>query len=279
LLAELRRAVGRGRVARMVCVAMTVAGVDPSGGAGIAADLKTFHQHGVYGCSVVAVLTVQNTTSLRRVEVLPSELVGQQLDAVLEDFTPTAAKTGALGSAAVVEVVASRLSAAGIGFVLDPVRIAKQSDAVLLDATARQAMIDRLLPCAALVTANAPEAEWLTELPVRNSEQAERAAERLRALGARAVLIKGGHLQGEQSMDLLLLGQERHALSAPRLDARHTHGAGCTLSAAITANLALGAPLLLACQRAKQWVSLAIASATGVGRGVCGLNHLQPLPD
>jgi hydroxymethylpyrimidine/phosphomethylpyrimidine kinase len=262
----------------MVAVALTVAGSDPSGGAGIAADLKTFHQHGVYGCAVVSLLTVQNTTALRRVEILPAALVAEQLDALLEDITPGAAKTGALGSAAVVDAVATRLRAARIPLVVDPVRVAKHA-ATLLDDGARSVLIDRLLPAAELLTANAPEAAWLTELPVRDEGEALAAAERLCHLGARAVLLKGGHLPGDEAVDLLLVGGAVHRLRAPRLRALHTHGVGCALSAAITANLALGLPLLSACERAKRWLTLAIASAPGVGRGIGAVDHFAPLPD
>lgn len=262
----------------MVPIALTIAGLDPSGGAGIAADLKTFHQHGVYGCAVACVLTVQNTMSLRRVEVVAPQLVAEQLDGVLEDITPGAIKSGALGSIEVIDVVAARLAQAQRPFVLDPVRIAKQSDAVLLDDAARSAMIDRLLPLCTVVTANAPEAEWLCERPVRDEDDAAAAAERLLALGARAVLLKGGHLQGPASVDLLRVGGELHRLEAPRLLVRHTHGSGCTLSAAITAQLARGAGLLEACTQAKRWVSLAIASAPGVGHGIGSLDHFAPLP-
>jgi hydroxymethylpyrimidine/phosphomethylpyrimidine kinase len=260
----------------MVAVALTVAGMDPSGGAGIAADLKTFHQHRVYGCAVVSLLTVQNTTALRRVEVLRPELVSEQLDAVLEDFTPAAAKTGALGSAAVVDVVANRLRNARVPLVVDPVRVAKHG-AALLDDDARRALLDHLIPLAAVLTANAPEAAWLAGVPVRSEEEALAAAERLCQLGARAVLVKGGHLQGTEAVDLLLAHGELHRFCAPRLPARHTHGVGCTLSAAITANLALGMPLVVACERAKRWLSKAIASAPGVGHGIGAVDHLAAL--
>ncbi len=261
-----------------VKVALSVAGSDPSGGAGIAADLKTFHQHGVYGCAVVSLLTVQNTRALQRVEVLPAALVGEQLEAVLQDITPQAAKTGALGSSEIVAEVARRFGAARIPLVVDPVRVAKHG-AALLDAAARSALLERLIPQAVLLTANADEAAWLAERPVRDEAEALAAAERLCALGARAVLVKGGHLQGEQAVDLLLHAGRVQRLSAPRLSARHTHGVGCTLSAAITANLALGLPLPEACGRAKRWLSSAIASAPGVGRGIGAVDHLAPLAD
>jgi hydroxymethylpyrimidine/phosphomethylpyrimidine kinase len=263
----------------MVAVALTVAGSDPSGGAGVAADLKTFHQHGVYGCAVISVLTVQNTSSVRRVELLSPALVAEQLDVLLEDITPAAAKTGALGSAEIARVVGMRLYDANVPFVVDPVRIAKHSDAVLLAADARRALLDAVLPHALLVTANADEAAWLSESPVRDEAEALAAAERLQQLGARGVLIKGGHLVGPDAVDILRLEDgDVHRLVAPRLAARHTHGVGCTLSAAIAANLALGMHVADACARAKAWVSAAIASAPGIGGGVGALDHLAPVP-
>lgn len=259
-------------------VALTIAGSDPSGGAGIQADLKTFHRHGVYGCAVITLLTVQNTTRLSRVEGIAPDLVAEQLDAVLEDVTPGAAKTGALGSAAVVEAVARRFAGRGIPLVVDPVRVAKHG-APLLDAAARTAVLDRLLPAAALVTANADEAAWLAERPVRDEPGAHAAAERLLGLGARAVLVKGGHLPGDEAVDLLFEGGELHRLTAPRLPARHTHGVGCSLAAAITANLARGLPLASACERAKVWITRAIAGAPGVGRGVGAVDHFAEPPE
>jgi hydroxymethylpyrimidine/phosphomethylpyrimidine kinase len=259
-------------------VALTIAGCDPSGGAGIAADLKTFHQHGVYGCAVLSLITVQNTTSLAHVEVLPPALVAAQLDALLADIAPAAAKTGALGSAEIVQVVASRFAALRIPLIVDTVRIAKH-DAVLLDGSARRAVLDQLLPAAALITANADEAAWLTERPVRDEGEAQLAAERLVELGARGVLIKGGHLPGADAVDLLRLGGELTRLSAARLAARHTHGVGCTLSAAIAANVACGLALSAACERAKRFVTAAIASAPGIGRGIGSVDHFAPVPD
>jgi hydroxymethylpyrimidine/phosphomethylpyrimidine kinase len=259
-------------------VALTIAGSDPSGGAGIAADLKTFHQHRVYGCAVISLLTVQNTTSLTHVEVLPASLVAAQLDAVLADIHPRAAKTGALGSAEIVQAVASRFAGTNIPLIVDTVRIAKH-DAVLLDASARRAVIDRLLPVAALITANADEAAWLVERPVRDDGEAQAAAEQLVKLGARGVLIKGGHLTGVEALDLLLLGGELTRLRAPRQLARHTHGVGCTLSAAIAANVALGMALPEACERAKAFVSAAIASAPGIGEGIGSVDHFAAISE
>jgi hydroxymethylpyrimidine/phosphomethylpyrimidine kinase len=253
-------------------VALTVAGSDPSGGAGLQADLHTFHQHGVYGCAVVSLVTVQNTQRLSRVRVLDAELVAEQLDAVLEDLAPVAAKTGALGSAPVVCAVAKRFARTHSQLVVDPVRMAKK-EVALLAGDARSVLLDSLLPVAALITPNAAEAQWLSELPVRDESEAIAAAERLCSLGARAVLVKGGHLQGEEAVDVLLLEGKVHCLRAPRLAARHTHGVGCSYSAAITARLALGDSLLTACERAKQWITRAIASAPGLGRGTGAVDH------
>jgi hydroxymethylpyrimidine/phosphomethylpyrimidine kinase len=265
-------------LAAMAAAALTIAGVDPSGGAGIAADLKAFHQHGVYGCAVVTLITAQNTMSVRRVQPLPADLVAEQLDAVLDDVALGAAKTGALGSAEIVRVVAQRFRDRRIPLIVDPVRVAKHS-AELLAAAARGALIDDLLPASCLVTANADEAAWLCERAVCDEAGARAAAERLQRLGARAVLIKGGHLTGGEAVDVLRLedGSEQ-LLRAPRITARHTHGVGCTLSAAITANLALGLPLLAACERAKTWISAAIAGAPGVGRGIGAVDHSAPVP-
>jgi hydroxymethylpyrimidine/phosphomethylpyrimidine kinase len=259
-------------------VALTIAGSDPSGGAGIQADLKTFHQHGVYGCAAISLLTVQNTTSLTRVELVSAALVAAQLDAVLADIRPDAAKTGALGSTEIVQAVASRFAGTQIALIVDTVRIAKH-DAVLLDASARRAVLDDLLPVAVLITANADEAAWLAERPVRDDDDAQAAAEQLVKLGARGVLIKGGHLPGAEAVDLLLLGGELTRLRAPRQLARHTHGVGCTLSAAIAANVALGFALPAACERAKAYVSAAIASAPGVGRGNGAVDHFANPPE
>jgi len=261
----------------MVAVALSIAGSDPSGGAGIQADLKTFARHGVYGCALPSLLTVQNTTSVRSVSVLPAAFVAEQLDAVLEDITPHAAKTGALGNAAIVDVVALRFARARIPLVVDPVRIAKHAASLLAD-DARDALLDRLLPVTALLTANADEAAWLSGLPVRDHEQALHAARALRERGAAAVMIKGGHLPGVDALDLLLHAGGVCELRAPRVATRHTHGVGCTLSAAIAANLALGLGLIAACERAKRWLSAAIANSPGVGHGCGAVDHLLAPP-
>ncbi len=254
-------------------VALTIAGSDPSGGAGIQADLKTFHQFGVYGEAVVTLVTVQNSTRVSRVEVLDAELVREQIAAAVEDIPPDAVKTGALGSPAIVSVVARAAAEFGFRLVVDPVIVSKHGKP-LLSEDALTSMRRELLPCAALLTANAPEAEALSDLPVRSLEEARRAACRLLGMGPRAVLIKGGHLEGDP-VDVLWDGATWREFPAERIATQHTHGTGCTLSAAITAGLAMGLPLGEAVARAKRFVDRAIRSAPGLGQGAGPLNHFS----
>jgi hydroxymethylpyrimidine/phosphomethylpyrimidine kinase len=255
----------------MLPVALTIAGSDPSGGAGIQADLKTFHRFGVYGEAVITLITVQNTTRVSRVEVLPPGLVTEQIEAAIEDIEPAAAKTGALGSAEVVEAVARMATGFRFPLVVDPVMISKHGRP-LLPETAAIALRERLLPLATLITPNLPEAEALTGMPVRTLDDMRRAAERLCQMGARAVLVKGGHLEG-CATDLLFDGAEWSEFPAPHIETRHTHGAGCTYSAAITAGLARGSGLHEAVARAKAFMKAAIATNPGLGRGSGPLNH------
>jgi len=260
----------------MLPVALTIAGSDPSGGAGLQADLKTFHQFGVYGEAVVTLLTVQNTVRVSRMEVMPPELVREQIEAVLEDIPPNAAKTGALGSAEVVEAVARAAEGFRFPLVVDPVMVSKHG-LPLLPESAIRAVRQHLLPRAALFTPNLPEAEALTGIAIRGMEDMRAAARRLREMGARAVLIKGGHLEGEAT-DLLFDGAEWREFPAPRIDTRHTHGSGCTYSAAITAGLARGLTLGDAVARAKLFIHLAIQTSPGLGRGSGPLNHHAAVP-
>jgi hydroxymethylpyrimidine/phosphomethylpyrimidine kinase len=255
----------------MLPLALTVAGSDPSGGAGLQADLKTFHQHGAYGMAVVTLITVQSTRGVQRVEVLPAELVGEQLTYLLADLTPHAAKTGALGSAAVVEAVASRLVGVRFPVVVDPVMVSKHGHR-LLDEAAATALRQRLLPLTTLLTPNTHEAAALWGRPVETLAQARDAARALAAAGPRAVLVKGGHLEGAP-VDVLWDGSALHELAGERLSSAHTHGTGCTLSAAITAQLARGKTLLDATRAAKAFVTEAIRTAPAVGGGVGPVNH------
>jgi len=255
----------------MAPIALTIAGSDPSGGAGIQADLKTFHQFGVYGEAVVTLLTVQNTMRVSRVEVLPAELVFEQLDAVLRDIPPAAAKSGALGSAAIVEAVARAARDFAFPLVVDPVTISKHG-AALLDEPAGEAVRALLLPRAALFTPNVPEAAAFSGIPIQSLDDARRAAGRLHQMGARAVLIKGGHFSGDAT-DLFSDAAGFQEFPAPRISTRQTHGAGCTYSAAITAGLAAGCKLPEAIARAKRFIHEAIRTAPGLGCGSGPLNH------
>ena len=256
----------------MTPVALTIAGSDPSGGAGLQADLKTFHRFGVYGEAVATLITVQNTRGVTRVSTLDPDLVSAQIQAVIEDIPPQAAKAGALGSRDVVEAVAREAERFLFPLVVDPVMISKHGTH-LIDPDAIQTLIERLIPRAFLLTPNLDEASALVGFPVEDRDAMARAAEKLAALGAANVLVKGGHLRGD-ALDLLRLASgEIREFTAPRIDTRHTHGSGCTYSAAITAELAKGAALVDAVARAKKFITDAIRTAPGLGAGEGPLNH------
>ncbi|MEC7525648.1 MAG: bifunctional hydroxymethylpyrimidine kinase/phosphomethylpyrimidine kinase [Myxococcota bacterium] len=260
----------------MTAVALTIAGSDPSGGAGIQADLKTFHQHGVYGTAAITLLTVQNTKRVSHVEVMRPQLVIDQVEAVLEDVPPQAAKTGALGTRGVVEAVAALAERFTFPLVVDPVMISKHG-ARLIEEDAAFAMRDRLFPHATLITPNAHEASWLVGFEVKDRVSARDAARALQKLGPRGVLIKGGHLSGDNAVDLLFVDGHLTVLSAERVDSAHTHGTGCTYSAAITALLARGEPLLEAVSEAKGWLTEAIRNPPKVGGGIGPVGHFVPV--
>lgn len=255
-------------------VALTIAGSDSGGGAGIQADLKTFHRHRVFGTSAITLVTAQNTTGVARVELLDPSLVAAQIDAVARDFAIAAAKTGALGSAAIVAAVAERVARHRIApLVADPVMLSKHGHA-LLDADAIDAFVRELLPQAALVTPNRPEAEALAGGgAIATDADALEAARAIAARGARAVLIKGGHAEGAEVADLLIVGGVPTWLRAPRLDTRHTHGTGCSYAAAIAARLAHGDALEAAVRTAHAWIARAIAQAPGLGHGQGPIDH------
>ena len=257
-------------------VALTIAGSDSGGGAGIQADLKTFHQFGVYGTSVIVALTAQNTVGVRAVHAVPPDIVAAQIDAVAEDLPPAALKTGMLADAALVRQVAAAIRDHGWrDYVLDPVMVATSGDR-LLDADAVALVRTELVPLAALVTPNLDEAELLTDGEVRDPGQMARAGTRLLELGAAAALIKGGHLADAELTDLLVTRDGVRTFTHQRLDTRSTHGTGCTLSAAITAGLALGQPLETSVERALDYVHRAMAAAPGLGRGHGPLHHGVP---
>lgn len=253
-------------------VALTIAGSDPSGGAGIGADLKTFHQFGVYGATAITLITVQNTREVSRVEPLPAALVAQQIEAVMSDFPVAAAKTGALGNAAIIEAVAALLIP--VPLVVDPVMISKHG-APLLPAEACEALKTLLLPQATLVTPNIPEAAALTGIAITSDHDMLRAAQIIQRLGCPNVLLKGGHSSGEPH-DLLLHSGGAEWFPGRRVNTRHTHGTGCTYSAAITASLAAGMSLPVAVHRAKAFVQRAIETAPGLGAGHGPVNHFTP---
>jgi len=253
--------------------ALTIAGSDSGGGAGIQADLKTFAALGVFGTSAVTAITAQNTTGVHGVEMVSPALVVAQIEAVLDDFGPSATKTGMLGTAAVVEAVAGVLAQRRAGtLVVDPVMIAKSLDRLLAE-DAIAVMIRDLLPLAAVLTPNAPEAEALTGRRVATVQEARNAAQHLHDLGAQAVVVKGGHLDTPDIVDILFDGRDFHEARGPRYATRHTHGTGCTFAAAITAYLALGHTLPQAFTLARTYLDGAIRHAPGLGRGAGPVDH------
>ena len=252
-------------------VALTIAGSDPSGGAGIQADLKTFHQFGVYGEAVVTLITVQNTVVFERVECLSANLVAQQIRAVISDIPPEAAKIGALGNREIIEAVADLAGGFGFPLVIDPVITSKRGGS-LLASDAITVLKTRLLPRAFLLTPNLEEAGLLAGMEVMDVAGMRAAAEKLAGMGPRAVLVKGGHLSGD-AVDVLFYQGKATEFRAPRIETRHTHGTGCTYSAAITASLASGDNLPVAIRKAKDYVTEAIRSNPGLGSGSGPLNH------
>jgi hydroxymethylpyrimidine/phosphomethylpyrimidine kinase len=251
-------------------IALTIAGSDSSGGAGIQADLKTFAAFGVYGASVITALTAQNTTGVSAIHQVPQGFVTAQIDAVFSDLDVRAVKIGMAAQLATIDAILAGLTRwSPPHVVLDPVMVATSGDRLLAtDAVA--ALRTKLIPRASLITPNLPEAAALLNEPVAVSEAAiEDQGRRLLSMGCQAVLIKGGHGQGSESIDYLVTGHGVVALAAPRIATQNTHGTGCSLSSAIAAGLAKGEELETAVRHAKAWVSAAIAAADrlGVGRG------------
>jgi hydroxymethylpyrimidine/phosphomethylpyrimidine kinase len=259
----------------MMPIALTIAGSDPSGGAGIQADLKTFHQFGVYGMSVLTLLTVQNTCRVSAVEHLPASFVLDQLDAVLEDLPPQAAKTGALGTREVIEAIAERAEKFSFPLVVDPVMISKHG-APLINPDARTRLVQKLLPRAYLVTPNIQEAMALAGMEFRGRDSLEDAAKAIAGLGPPAVLIKGGHLM-EEATDILYTEGRFDSFPAKRISTNDTHGTGCTYSAAITAELAKGKELQEAVATAKRYITRAIETNPALGHGYGPINHHAPI--
>ncbi len=267
-------------------IVLTIAGSDPSGGAGIQADLKTFAAFGLYGASAITAITVQSTKGIEAVAPLSADLVTAQIEAVAADLAIHATKVGMLGTAAIVEAVAAAIAELDLPLVVvDPVLVSTSGER-LLDAEGVQTLCLELLPHARLVTPNIPEAEALSGLRITSSDDAREAARRIQGMGPAAVVITGGHAQWDdqdsgpvsegsrpQVLDLLFDGRKFHEFRVARVDSRQTHGTGCTFASAVAAGLALGQELPDAVARAQQYVAGAIAHAPGIGHGRGPLDH------
>jgi hydroxymethylpyrimidine/phosphomethylpyrimidine kinase len=253
--------------------ALTIAGSDSGAGAGIQADLKTFAAHGVYGTTAITAVTAQNTIGVTGSIALPADIIIAQMEAVASDIGVDAVKTGMLANAAIVEAVAAAIEDLELPYVVvDPVMVAKSGDRLLEDE-AVAAIRAELLHRAFVVTPNAPEAEQLAGIPVRTVAEARRAARRIHKLGPSAVIVKGGHLEGDEVVDLLFDGHTFTELRGPRLVSRSAHGSGCSFSAALAANLALGRSLPDATRLAKAYVAGAIEHGLPIGRGHGPMDH------
>jgi hydroxymethylpyrimidine/phosphomethylpyrimidine kinase len=257
--------------------ALTIAGSDSGGGAGIQADLKTFAAHRVFGTCAVTAITAQNTLGVTMWRAVPTDLVTAQIQAVAGDIGVGAVKVGMLASAAIVEAVAAAIAELDLPHVVvDPVMVSKGGDR-LLEKDAVAALRTELLPRAHIVTPNVPEAEVLSGLTIRSVDDMRAAGERILKLGPRVVLVKGGHLDGPESVDVACTAHETFELRGPRIATRHTHGTGCTLSSAIAANLALGLDDRTALSRARDYLDGAIRHAPGIGQGHGPLGHFWQL--
>jgi len=257
--------------------ALSIAASDSGGGAGIQADLKTFSALGVYGMTAITAVTVQNTLGVHRYEALPPELVADQIRAVATDIGVDAAKTGMLATSAIVDAVADAVEEVRLpNLVVDPVFVSKHGHTLLAD-DAIEGLRRRIVPLATLVTPNLPEASGLAALEVASRDDMRRAADAILALGAGAVLLKGGHLEGGEAADLFADGDREEWLAAPRIDTVHTHGTGCTLSSAIAAHLARGERLPDAVRAGKAFVTEAIRHALAIGGGIGPVDQLWPI--
>ena len=255
-------------------VALTIAGSDSSGGAGIQADLKTFQAHGVFGTSAITAVTVQNTVKVYDVQEIAPAIVYDQIVRVFEDITVDVVKIGMVSGVAVIEAIAEALETVKRPpVVLDPVMISKSGYALLAPEACRM-LTRRLFPLAAVVTPNLYEAELLTGLTVRSLDEMKKAALALMKTGAGQVVVKGGHLAGDLARDVLYDGRRFEELTANRLASRNTHGTGCTFSSALAANLALGKAFFAAAAAAKDYITRAIAQAPDIGHGAGPLNHM-----
>ena len=257
--------------------AMTIAGSDSGGGAGIQADLKTFAALGVYGTSALTAVTAQNTLGVTAIHEVPTDVIAAQMDAILSDIGADAVKTGMLSSSDIIETVAKELQRHSIAqLVVDPVMVAKGGDR-LLQEDAVESLKTRLLPLATVVTPNLPEAEVLTGITIRNTKDVRNAARAIVSMGAKSVVVKGGHLAGKEALDIFYDGIGFREFSAPRIDTKNTHGTGCTFATAIAAGLAKGSPLVEAVAQAKTYVTEAIRASLDIGSGHGPLDHFHML--
>lgn len=255
---------------------LTIAGSDTCGGAGIQADLKTFSAHGTYGMSVITAVTAQNTQGVFGCQDMSPEIIGQQIDAIFTDIAVSAVKIGMVSQIETINVIADKLIAYGAeNIVVDPVMISK-SGFDLMQPEAKEVLIKRLIPLAFVVTPNLPEAEIITGMKIETLEEMEIAARMIHAMGAKNVLMKGGHLQGAAT-DLLFDGERSILFHSPRIPTKNTHGTGCTLSSAIGANLAKGETMEEAVRLAKEYITIAITHALEIGHGVGPTNHFYTL--
>jgi len=263
---------------KTVYKALTIAGSDSGAGAGIQSDLKTFAALGVYGTSVITAITAQNTKGVTRILELSPDLIAAQIDAVIEDIGAQALKTGMLANSAIIDVVAEKVREHHLqNLVVDPVMVAKGGD-LLLRQEAIETLRARLIPLATIVTPNLPEAEQLTGIRATRLREIKEAARRIIAMGARSVVVKGGHRKGPAT-DIFYDGKKFRELSVPRVATANTHGTGCTFSAVITAELAKGRDLLDAVGTAKRFITEAIKSNPGLGNGVGPVNHHVRIDD
>lgn len=255
---------------------LSIAGSDCSGGAGIQADLKTFSAHGVFGMTVIASVVAENTFRVIEFQDVRPDIIEKQIDAVFEDIPPDALKIGMLSCRESMHAVAGKLLAwKPQNVVIDPVMYAKNGCA-LMDPDSIDTLIADIVPLADMITPNIPEAEKMAGMDIRSHADMETAARRIHAMGCRAVLMKGGHSEGDAT-DILFDGQAFHYYTAPRIDTKNTHGTGCTYSAAIASNLALGLPAPKAVERAKAYVTTAIAHALELGKGNGPTHHFYDL--
>ncbi len=259
-----------------IAQALTIAGSDSGGGAGIQADLKTFQERNVFGTSAITAITAQNTTGVFDIHQIPLETIQSQLKAINDDFEIKAFKVGMLGTSEVIRCVASCIKKYDFGtFVLDPVMIAK-GGAALLEQNAIKALKEELIPLANIITPNLPEAQALTGIEIRDINTAKIAAKKLQGLGVEVVIIKGGHTNNSKSKvceDWVFIGDEELILSSPRFDTVHTHGTGCTFSACITAELSKGKSIKESITLAKDYIRQAISNPLNIGHGHGPVNH------